>query len=305
MARASLKAMKKEDREALIALPIILLVAAGLAWAGSQHGAHWGSWPIYALCVTLAIGIQWVAFVPAYLKQTEKYYDLVGSLTYLSVLGLGFSASPHKDPRALLLALLVGCWALRLGSFLFLRIHAVGEDSRFRDIKPHFFRFLMAWTLQGLWVCFSLAAALAAITSTTPVALDAWAAIGTAVWIMGFGIEALADYQKSQFRKNPENKGQFIHEGLWSISRHPNYFGEIVLWIGIALIAFPVLQGWQWVTLISPVFITLLLTRISGVPMLEEKADERWGGQADYEHYKATTPVLIPRLSKAPPFEKA
>lgn len=300
MAHVSLKAMKKADREALIALPIILLVAAALAWAGSQQGALWQGWPVYTLCVLLALGIQWLAFVPAYLTQTEKYYDLIGSLSYLSVLGVGFGLSPHKDPRSLLLTVLVSCWAVRLGSFLFLRIHAVGEDSRFRDIKPHFFRFLMAWTLQGLWVCFSLAAALAAITSTAPIALGMWALAGSTLWCFGFGLEALADYQKSQFRKDPQNKGKFIHTGLWATSRHPNYFGEIVLWVGIAVIAFPVLQGWQWVTLISPVFITLLLTRISGIPMLEEKADERWGGNPDYENYKAHTPVLIPNPFKKP-----
>lgn len=292
--------MKKQDREALIALPIILSVGGLLAWAGSQHGVTVAGWPVYAWCVMLAFGIQWIAFVPAYLKQSEKYYDLIGSLTYLSVLSTGIGLSTHKDLRSLVLGILIACWALRLGSFLFLRIHAVGEDSRFRDIKPHFFRFLMAWTLQGLWVCFSLAAALAAITTTSPVSFGFFEGIGVFIWIIGFSFEAIADHQKSQFRKNTKNKGTFIRSGLWSRSRHPNYFGEIVLWIGIAIIAFPALQDWQWLTLISPVFITLLLTRISGVPMLEEKADSKWGGQADYENYKANTPVLIPSLLKKP-----
>ena len=102
--------------------------------------------------------------------------------------------------------------------------------------------------------------------------------------------------QKRRFRADPANKGQFIHTGLWARSRHPNYFGEIVLWIGIAIITLPVLRGWHWVTLISPVFVTLLLTRVSGIPLLEKRADERWGGQEDYETYKVRTPVLIPRL---------
>jgi steroid 5-alpha reductase family enzyme len=116
------------------------------------------------------------------------------------------------------------------------------------------------------------------------------------VWVFGFAMEAIADYQKSRFNASPANQGKFINTGLWSRSRHPNYFGEIVLWVGVAIIALPVLQGWQWVALISPVFVTLLLTRISGVPLLEKKADEMWGGQEDYEAYKKNTPVLIPRL---------
>jgi len=126
--------------------------------------------------------------------------------------------------------------------------------------------------------------------------MDLFALIGLLVWVFGFAMEVVADYQKSRFNADPKNKGKFIQTGLWSRSRHPNYFGEIVLWIGVMIIALPVLQGWQWVALISPVFVTLLLTRVSGIPLLEKKADQKWGGQADYEAYKRQTPGLIPRL---------
>jgi steroid 5-alpha reductase family enzyme len=202
---------------------------------------------------------------------------------------------PVVDGRTILLAVLVVIWAARLSSFLFRRIHKAGKDVRFDEMKPSFFRFLNAWTLQGLWVAFTLSAALAAITTTTRKPLGLFAAIGFLVWVFGFAIEVVADAQKSRFRAVPQNKGRFIHTGLWARSRHPNYFGEIVLWIGVAIIALPILRGWQWVTLISPVFVTVLLTRISGVPMLEKRADEKWGGQEDYEAYKERTPVLIPR----------
>jgi steroid 5-alpha reductase family enzyme len=293
--------MDKAERTSLIAIPVTLLVAAGLALAGSQGGYVVFGIPLFALCVALAFVIQWAAFIPAFIKQTESFYDLTGSITYLSVVMIAVVLSPVVDARALLLLAIVSVWAIRLGSFLFWRIRAEGFDRRFRDIKPSFARFLMAWTLQGLWVCFSLAAALAAITSETRSELGIFALVGFLVWLVGFGIEVIADRQKSQFRAAPENAGRFINVGLWSWSRHPNYFGEIVLWVGVTIIALPVLRGWQWVTLISPVFITILLTRISGVPMLEARSDEEWGGQADYEDYKVRTSVLIPMPPSASP----
>jgi steroid 5-alpha reductase family enzyme len=207
--------------------------------------------------------------------------------------------SPVVDGRTILLLSVVVIWAGRLGIFLFRRILEAGKDARFDEIKVSFVRFLNTWTLQGLWVSLTLAAALAAITTTNRKELGLFAMVGALVWLFGFAIEATADAQKNRFRADPENKGKFIDTGLWSWSRHPNYFGEIVLWIGVAIIALPVLQGWQWVTLISPVFVTLLLTRISGVPILERRADEKWGGQEDYEAYKERTAMLIPRPPKS------
>jgi steroid 5-alpha reductase family enzyme len=253
---------------------------------------------VFALSVALAFIIQWIAFIPAFANQTEKFFDLTGGISYITVAIFAAILSPTVDGRSLLLLGMISIWAIRLGSFLFMRIRADGEDRRFREIKTSFARFLLTWTLQGLWVSFSLAAALAAITSETRVAMGGFALAGFIVWLIGFGIEVIADRQKSNFKAQPENEGKFINVGLWSWSRHPNYFGEIVLWIGVAIIALPILSGWQWVTLISPIFIILLLTRISGVPMLEARADKKWGGQDDYETYKANTPVLIPKPPK-------
>ena len=286
--------MSQEDRRSIIATVIVLLIAAGLAFAGSQGGYDISGVPIYAICIAIAFIIQWIAFIPAYLNRTEKFYDLTGSITYNTVLVIAVLLTPTVDTRSFLLFGIIAVWAIRLGAFLYLRIRAAGEDRRFREIKQSFARFLLAWTLQGLWVAFSLAAALAAITSTLRLELDLFALIGFLVWIFGFAIEVIADRQKSNFKALPDNKDKFINTGLWSWSRHPNYFGEIVLWIGVAIIALPILRGWQWATLISPIFIIILLTRISGVPMLETRADEKWGGQPEYEAYKAGTSILIP-----------
>lgn len=287
--------MNEKDIKSLAAILIILFIATCLALAGSQGSVTiLGGIPLFAFGVAIAFIIQWIAFIPAYIKRTEKFYDLTGSLAYSTVIILSVVMSPEVDTRSILLMILVLIWAIRLGMFLFRRIMKEGEDKRFKEIKQSGPSFLLTWTLQGLWVSFTLAAALAAITGEHRVEFGIIGLSGLLVWIIGFGFEALADYQKSKFRSVPENIGKFINTGLWSVSRHPNYFGEILLWIGIAIIALPTLQGWRWMTLISPVFVTLLLTKVSGVPLLEKRADEKWGGQEDYEEYKKKTPVLIP-----------
>ena len=288
--------MKPTNFKALIVFPILILIGVLVAAAGSQGGSQVGGVPVFALLVGIIFIIQWLAFIPAFMKQTEKYFDLTGSLTYITIITLALIFSAGVDARAVLVWALVVTWAARLGTFLFRRIKKEGKDDRFDEIKPSFIRFLNVWTIQALWVTFTLAAALVTITTDTRKALDVFALVGFLVWVFGFAMEATADLQKSRFNADPKNKGKFIHTGLWARSRHPNYFGEIVLWVGVMIIALPVLQGWQWVALISPVFVTLLLTRVSGVPLLEKKADELWGGQEDYEMYKKNTPVLIPRL---------
>lgn len=290
--------MSDKTRSSWLALPVILLIAAGLAWTGSQGGATVGGAPVFALAVALAFVVNGLAFIPAWLKRTEKFFDLMGGATFLSVTALAVALTPQRDARTWLLAGMVTVWALRLSLFLFGRIRKAGEDVRFRELKASFPRFLLTWTLQGLWAAVTLAAALAAITAPRRAPLDGWAWLGAAIWLFGFLFEVIADAQKSRFKADPANAGKFIRGGLWAWSRHPNYFGEIVLWLGVALVALPTLAGWRWLTLVSPLFVILLLTRVSGIPMLEARADANWGSQPDYEAYKAATPVLIPRLPR-------
>ena len=270
-----------------------------VAWACGADGAAWGGLPVFGWCAALAFVVNWAVFAPAFAAKTERYYDLTGSFTYLSVTATALLASGRPDTRAALLALLVAVWALRLGVFLFRRVHADGGDGRFDALKRSGPRFFIAWTLQAVWVVLTLAAALTAITTATPAPLGVWFAVGLLLWLVGFGVEVLADAQKRRFRRQTDRKTEFISTGLWAWSRHPNYFGEILLWIGIAVMAAPTFRGWQWVALVSPLFVILLLTRGSGVPILEKRADERWGGQPEYESYKARTPVLIPRPPRA------
>jgi steroid 5-alpha reductase family enzyme len=283
----------RNSAQDLIPIIIAVIVGAAIAWAGSDGGVHYGAIPVFALCGVLAFAINWLAFIPAAITQTEHYYDLTGGISYVTVTIAAVLLSGELDLRATLVAGMVLVWSIRLASFLFIRISKAGSDSRFDEIKTRPLQFLMAWTLQGLWVLLTAAAALAVITGGVSKPLGIVGAIGLAIWLAGFLIETVADLQKTRFKNDPDNKGKFISTGLWAWSRHPNYFGEIVLWVGMAIVAIPVLQGWQWATLISPVFVYFLLTKVSGVPMLEDKADERWGGQDDYEEYKRRTPVLI------------
>jgi steroid 5-alpha reductase family enzyme len=289
--------VRKQDIQSYLGVLVAVLIGAGLAWAGSQGSVStlWGV-PLFAACVIIAFAIQWVVYVPSLAARTEKYYDLTGSLTYAVVIVTALVTTAQFDTRSVVLAALVLVWAFRLGLYLARRVRKAGEDKRFREIKRSPSRFLLAWTLQGLWVSFTAAAALAAIAAGRPGELGMLGMAGVGVWAIGFAFEVIADLEKSRFTADPANRSRFITTGLWSLSRHPNYFGEIVLWVGVAMIAFPSLAGWSLLTLISPLFVAVLLTRISGVPLLEQSADERWGGQDDYEQYKQATPVLIPKL---------
>ena len=246
--------------------------------------------------VILAFLIQWLAYIPAYVFQTEKFYDLTGSLTYLSVtwyaLILASGDFANANVANTVIVLLISLWALRLGSFLFMRIHKDGEDKRFRTIKPSATQFFMTWTLQGLWVSLCSMCALTAISSDGGVVVNAMFYFGLGLFVLGFSTEIVADNQKSKFRSFPENRDKFITTGLWAKSRHPNYFGEIVLWTGIAVMSFSSLEGWQYLTLISPIFTYILLVYVSGVRMLEARADKKWGDDEDYIKYKSETPVL-------------
>jgi len=278
----------------IIGIILAIAVGVGIAIAGSQGSVQVLGLPLFMLLVIGAYLIQWIVFIFAYLSKSERFFDLTGSLTYISLATAAVLLVPNIDRRAVLLLVVVVIWATRLGTFLFGRVLKQGKDDRFDEIKVNFASFLLTWTLQGLWVTFTAAAAFAAITATNQRELGWPALLGFLVWAFGYFFELIADSQKNAFRGKPENKGAFIHTGLWAWSRHPNYFGEIVLWLGVAIIALPVLRGWALVTLISPIWVIIQLTLISGVPMLEKKADKKWGGQPDYEAYKANTPTLIP-----------
>lgn len=287
------------NRTALVAVVVALVVGAGLAVAGSFRGALVGGIPVFAIAVTAAFVIQFLVFIPSAVRRTERFFDLTGSLTFIAVSIALALLAPAQDARGWILAAMVVVWAARLGSFLFARVHRAGTDGRFDEIKTNPLRFFQVWCIQGLWVALTASAAWIAMSADAAnrAPLDGFAVAGIVVWLAGMVFEVVADLQKRAFRADPANKGEFIRTGLWSRSRHPNYFGEILVWVGVFVVAVPVLQGWQWVAVLSPLFVVLLLTRVSGIPLLEKRADERWGDRADYRAYRDRTPVLIPALT--------
>ena len=246
--------------------------------------------------VILAFLIQWVAFIPAYLFQTEKFYDLTGSLTYLTVIWFVYLSSNQAGEvnfQNLLVTVLISIWAIRLGTFLFSRIHKDGEDKRFRSIKTSPSQFFMTWTLQGMWVSICSMCAITGISSSEGLVLNPLFYLGFILFVIGFSIEVIADHQKTVFRAIKENKDKFISTGLWSKSQHPNYFGEILLWSSIAIMSFSSLSGTQYLTMISPIFTYVLLVYISGVRMLDDMGNKKWGHLEEYKQYKQNTPVLF------------
>ena len=282
-----------------ISVIIAFFIGALIAIGGSQNGAQYHGYPILFICLMISFVLHWIAFIPAYLARTEKFYDIAGTVAYLSVLATAsyltmISSNNNLQLRSIIAIILVLIWALRLGIFLFVRVLKAGEDRRFREVKQNFSKFLVWWSVSALWVFLTAANALTMIINNVSFTDDFYFYFGLSLWFIGFSFEAIADEQKRRFKSDKKNKDAFISTGLWGISRHPNYFGEILLWVGMAVIALPTLIGWQYVTLISPIFIYFLLTRVSGVNLLEDRANQKWGGSEEYESYVKKTPVLIP-----------
>lgn len=322
--------------------------------------------------LALAYGIQTAVAVPSIAAQTEKYYDLSGSLTYLSCVGAslvlpylraqqaGAAAGGLAEYlsskglgqgtwwwRQALLSAAVGIWATRcsfdpitptctlltpaVGTYLFSRISSDdGKDSRFDNIRTSPSKFYVAFFAQATWVSLCTlpvilvnslprtafaATGLGAAISAKPYATDI---LGLAIFLFGLTFEVIADKQKSKWvedKKAKRHSEEFLTHGLWSKSRHPNYFGESTLWTGIAIAAAGLLvrqpaqaalglsglgaTGQVLVTGLcaaSPAFVTFLLLKISGVPLSEDKYDERYGDRKDYQKWKRETPMFVPKF---------
>jgi steroid 5-alpha reductase family enzyme len=234
--------------------------------------------------------------------RTEKYYDLTGSITFVTL--TLFSLSTHEGVlswKQYVISACVFCWSMRLGWFLFSRIcQEGGIDSRFEKVKKDLSLFWLFWTIQGFW-CFLTSFPVLWLNSINiSDSIYFTDKVGIALWVLGFLIEARADYEKRLWKSNKITHSQFIHTGLWSLSRHPNYFGEILLWHGLFISTYSSFHAMgHYLCMISPIFVTFLLVNISGIPLLEKAAEKRWGQDPMYKSYKHKVPTLIPFFGRA------
>ena len=282
----------------LVNVIVILILSLLFAFFANPQFAIIENTPFFILVMFSIYFIHWIVFLPSYIAQTEKFFDITGTVAYLFslLLTIYFLTITQNiiHVRSLTILILIFVWSIRLGYFLFSRITRDKVDKRFTNLKKSFSKFFVTWTVSGMWVFITLLNGLTVIINNVSYFNDLFYVIGLATWIIGFSIEVISDEQKKRFKRNVENKNKFISTGLWKFSRHPNYFGEMLIWIGISIISFPTLTGFQYLTLISPFFVIWLLINISGINLLEEKADLKWGSVNSYIKYKKHTPVLIP-----------
>ncbi len=244
----------------------------------------------------LYLGVSFVInmsmFLIAFRLQSDKLTDISYAVTFMTLALFGFFRSSGEIFHVLLL-IMVGLWAIRIGGFLLYRVIKIGKDQRFDGMREHFFTFSRFWILQAVTVWVLMLPSLLAFESSGQ--LSTLAYIGLAIWTVGLVTEAVADFQKYRFSQVAKNKGTWIDSGIWRFSRHPNYFGEILVWVGVYCVTYVSLAPVEaWIGLLSPVFITVLLLFVSGLPLLEKSADKKWAHVKEYRAYKAATSVLIP-----------
>lgn len=246
-----------------------------------------------ALSFAIALALNGAFFAVAAVRKTDVVTDLSYSLTF-ALLAVVLLFTGEGDTAQIVASLLVVIWAVRLGAYLFRRILRMKVDHRFDDMRGKPLRFARFWLLQAVTVAVVMLPVSYLLDRDSAPGFDAWMIAGVLLWLTGLVIEAVADAQKSAFRAKDENGGRFVSTGLWHYSRHPNYFGEILLWWGVFLYAVPFLDGAAFAVVIGPIFITLLLLFVSGIPLLERSADEKYGDDPAYRDYKRRTSILVP-----------
>jgi steroid 5-alpha reductase family enzyme len=240
----------------------------------------------------LSLTIQAVFFAFAATLKTDKVTDLSYGLSFVAIALVLLASIDRSTGPALALAGMVVAWGLRLAGYLLMRIIRMGRDVRFDGVRENFVRFLRFWTFQGIAVWVIMLPVIAWFSA--PGWWNPWMLIGGAIWAVGFVVETIADAQKFAAKSRPGGGDRWVESGLWRYSRHPNYFGELLVWWGIFVFVAGDLTGWQWSTVIGPLSITFLLLKVTGIPTLEASAARKWSADPDYRAYVRRTSRLVP-----------
>lgn len=236
---------------------------------------------LHALLIILAVGV--ASWLLSLVKKDVSFVDSLWSLFFLLAAAVFAAHTQPFSARGLLVLVLVAVWALRLSVYITARNWGQPEDYRYQAIRaanePGFaFKALyIVFGLQGVLAWIIAVPLLPAIASTAPLGLLDFIAV--ALWLVGFVFEAVGDYQLARFKRQPENKGRVMDSGLWRYTRHPNYFGDFCIWWGFFLFA---AAAGAWWTIFSPLLMSFLLLRVSGVAMLEKTIENRRPAYADY-----------------------
>ena len=246
---------------------------------------------VSALIISFMIQAVFFAFAAGF--KTDRVTDFSYSLSFIVLTLVVLFVTRAFHGLQILIAVCIVAWGLRLGSYLFVRILKIGKDDRFDDKREDFLKFLGFWILQAVAVWAIMLPYVVFLSLDTLYPVNWVSILGFVLWIGGFLIEVVSDRQKYVFKSNPDNRGRWISTGLWRFSRHPNYFGEFLLWWGLFLIVLPALSGLLYITIIGPVFITGLLLFVTGIPPLEKSAESKYGGMEEYNEYKRRTSLFI------------
>lgn len=235
-----------------------------------------------------------LSFVYAAVHKTEHYFDAtgIGCIAFMAIVTMLKSGTMF--PRQLIITATVVVWAARLAWFLLGRIGRVGKDSRFDKHRDNLVNMFLIFAMSALWGFLALMPVFAVNGVRYDAPLGVWDRLGWGLFAFGFVFEWLADHQKSVYNRGGAAKVRFIQTGLWRYSRHPNYFGEIVMWFAIYFMSLPIVSGWGHLVIIGPLSVVVFLCFISGIPLLEHKADKRWGDLPGYRAYKRRTSILVP-----------
>ncbi|XP_024394765.1 uncharacterized protein [Physcomitrium patens] len=254
-----------------------------------------GNTSYLGLTAIITAVFQFSFFCVAATLKIDKVTDFAGVSNFVILAVTTFLLNGTHYFRQTVLTCLAVAWGLRLSIFLLLRILEWGEDRRMDNKRNNLARFAVFWTLQGIWVwTVSLPVTIVNGIVTRNPEIQVVDVLGWAMWGIGVTIEAIGDQQKLRFKRDLASQRRWCDVGVWKWSRHPNYFGEILLWCGVFVASTPVLKGGQWGAVASPILITLLLLFLSGIPLLEASADKKHGSNPEYRAYKHRTSPLIP-----------